>query len=183
MPSSSSPKNYCRRRRRHRRIVAVVVCCRCRRRRVVVTEVVSSPKECCCRRRRHRRIVAVVVCCRCQLLHCCYRSRCCYRSSVMLPASSPKECSMTLNRPSPTFTKGELHRRGVIRIVFTKSSSPTIVSLVSTHNTCANGSPLSAIIMFVGRLSRLSCLACKPDSPESVGYASRNLYRDAATAT
>ena len=25
----------------------------------------------------------------------------------------------------------------------------------------------------VGRLSRRSCLACKPDSPESVGYAPR----------
>jgi len=35
----------------------------------------------------------------------------------------------------------------------------------------------------VGRLSRLSCLACKPDSPESVGYAPRNLYRAAAAAT
>ena len=35
----------------------------------------------------------------------------------------------------------------------------------------------------VGRLSRRSCLACKPDSPESVGYAPRKLYRAAATAT
>ena len=45
--------------------------------------------------------------------------------------------------------------------------------LVSTHR----------LNDYVGRLSRLSCLACKPDSPESVGYAPRNLYRAAATAT